>query len=67
MDYFINNNWIYYNNLIYYNIIMNNYSKDDYLVTYENIYGYKNYNKVIILLFTLLLIIYLIIVIFKFN
>lgn len=46
---------------------MNNYSKDDYLVTYENIYGYKNYNKVIILLFTLLLIIYLIIVIFKFN
>jgi ABC-type multidrug transport system permease subunit len=46
---------------------MNNYSKDDYLVTYENIYGYKNYNKVIILLFMLLLIIFLIIVLCKFN
>ena len=46
---------------------MSNYSKDDYLVTYENIYGYKNYNKIIILLFTLLLIIFLIIITFKFN
>ena len=46
---------------------MSNYSKDNYLVTYENIYGYKNYNKVIILLFTLLLIIFLIIVLCKFN
>lgn len=46
---------------------MNNYSKDNYLVTYENIYDYKNYNKVIILLFTLLLIIFLIIVLCKFN
>ena len=46
---------------------MSNYSKDNYLVTYENIYGYQNYNKVIILLFLLLFIIFLIIIIFKFN
>lgn len=46
---------------------MNNYSKDDYLVTYENIYNYKDYNKIIILLFSLLLIIFLIIIICKFN
>jgi hypothetical protein len=45
---------------------MNNY-EDNYLVTYENIYGYKNYNKIIILLFSLLFIIYLIIVILKLN
>ncbi len=46
---------------------MSNYSKDNYLVTYENIYGYKNYNKIIIMLFSLLFIIYLIIVIFRLN
>jgi len=46
---------------------MSNYSKDNYLVTYENIYDYKNYNKVIILLFTFLLVIFLIIIIFKLN
>lgn len=46
---------------------MSNYSKDNYNVTYENIYDYKNYNKVIILLFTLLLVIFLIVIIFKLN
>lgn len=46
---------------------MSNYSKDNYLVTYENIYDYKNYNKVIILLFTFLLVIFLIVIIFKLN
>lgn len=46
---------------------MSNYSKDNYLVTYENIYDYKNYNKVIILLFIFLLLIFLIVIIFKLN
>jgi hypothetical protein len=46
---------------------MINYSKDNYLVTYENIYDYKNYNKIIMLLFALLLVIFLIIVLCKFN
>jgi len=46
---------------------MSNYSKDNYNVTYENIYEYKNYNKVLLVLFILLLVIFLIIIIFKLN
>ena len=67
MGNYINNSWFYNNNLIYYNIIMSNYSKDNYLVTYENIYDYKNYNKVLLVLFILLFIILFIILLSKSN
>ena len=46
---------------------MSNYSKDNYYVTYENIYDYKNYNKVLLVLFILLFLILIFVLLLKFN
>jgi hypothetical protein len=41
--------------------------ESDYIYTYENIYNYNNYSKIIILLFVILFLIYIFSVIKKFN
>ena len=41
--------------------------ESDYYYTYENIYNYNNYGKIILLLFVILFLIYLFSVIKKFN
>jgi len=40
---------------------------NNYIVTYENVYSYKNYSKILFILFILLFLIYLLIIINKFN
>ena len=38
-----------------------------YSIDYQNIYNYNNYNKILIILFTIYLIIYFLIIIKKYN
>ena len=40
---------------------------NNYIITYENIYSYKDYSKILFILFILLLIIYLLIIVNKLN
>jgi hypothetical protein len=40
---------------------------NNYIIRYENIYSYKNYSKILFILFILLFFIYLLIVINKLN
>jgi hypothetical protein len=66
MGNFIINCNIYYNNLnIKYKYMIS--EEADYYYTYENIYNYNNYGKILILLFIILFLIYIFSVIKKFN
>ncbi len=40
---------------------------ENYMITQQNVYNYKNYNKILLLLFLILLTIYFIMVIKKAN
>jgi hypothetical protein len=41
--------------------------ENNYIVTYENIYIYNNYTKVIIIIFLILFIFYILVILNKYN